>query len=79
MKNVSADLDLAFDEEYKLQALVINQKGYIIASEGTIVNQSVLDIYDTISAAEYLQAFKTMHLYNNSLNNALFVIYNIDN
>ena len=73
---LNQDMDLAFNVENKLQAIVINKRGYIIASDGAIVNQSVLDIYDNVKAEDYLNAFLTMHMYNNDLNQALYVIYN---
>ena len=73
---LNQDMDLAFNVENKLQAIVINKRGYIIANDGAIVNQSILDIYDNVKAEDYLNAFLTMHMYNNDLNQALYVIYN---
>ena len=73
---LNQDMDLAFNVENKLQAIVINKRGYIITNDGAIVNQSILDIYDNVKAEDYLNAFLTMHMYNNDLNQALYVIYN---
>ena len=73
---LNQDIDLAFDVETKLQAIVINKRGYIIASDGAIVNQSILDIYDNVRAEDYLFAFLHQHMYNNSIDNTLYAIYN---
>ena len=72
---LNQDIDLAFDVENKLQAIVINKRGYIIASDGAIVNQSILDIYDNVTAEDYLEAFLTMHMYGNSINRTLYHIF----
>ena len=72
---LNQNMDLAFDVENKLQAIVINKRGYIIASDGAIVNQSILDIYDNITAEDYLEAFLTMHMYDNNINHSLYQIF----
>ena len=72
---LNQNMDLAFDVENKLQAIVINKRGYIIASDGAIVNQSILDIYDNVTAEDYLEAFLTMHMYDNNLNHSLYQIF----
>ena len=72
---LNQNMDLAFDVENKLQAIVINKRGYIIANDGAIVNQSILDIYDNIKAEDYLEAFLVMHMYNNNIDQALYHIF----
>lgn len=70
------DIDIAFDTDLKLHSLIKGNKGYIIANDGAIVNEFNFEGYESICAAQYLEAFKVMHMYENQMGKTIKSILN---